>query len=41
MNNVENRIVEMKFDNAQFEQAVAKTMDTLDKFKEKLNFEGA
>lgn len=41
MNNIENRIVEMKFDNAQFESAVAKTMDTLDKFKEKLNFEGA
>lgn len=41
MNNVENRIVEMKFDNSQFEQAVAKTMDTLDKFKDKLNFEDA
>lgn len=41
MNNIENRIVEMKFDNAQFEAAVAKTMDTLDKFKQKLNFEGA
>lgn len=39
LNNVENRIVEMKFDNAQFEAAVAKTMQTLDKFKEKLNFE--
>lgn len=41
MNNIENRIVEMKFDNAQFESAVAKTMETLDRFKEKLNFEGA
>lgn len=41
MNNIENRIVEMKFDNSQFEAAVAKTMDTLDKFKEKLNFENA
>lgn len=41
MNNVENRIVEMKFDNEQFEAAVAKTMDTLDKFKQKLNFEDA
>lgn len=39
-NNIENRIVEMRFDNAQFEAAVAKTMDTLDKFKEKLNFRG-
>jgi len=41
LNNIENRVVEMKFDNAQFEQAVAKTMQTLDKFKEKLNFEGS
>lgn len=41
VNNVENRIVEMKFDNSQFEQAVAQTMSTLDKFKEKLNFEDA
>ena len=41
MNNIENKIVEMKFDNEQFESAVAKTMSTLDKFKEKLNFEGA
>lgn len=41
MNNIENRIVEMKFDNAQFEAAVAKTMETLDKFKQKLNFEDA
>lgn len=41
MNNIENKVVEMKFDNSQFEAAVAKTMDTLDKFKEKLNFEGA
>lgn len=39
LNNVENRVVEMKFDNAQFETAVAKTMQTLDNFKEKLNFE--
>lgn len=41
MNNIENRIVEMKFDNAQFEQAVAQTMSTLDKFKDKLNFDDA
>lgn len=41
MNNVENRVVEMTFDNTQFEKAVAQTMDTLDKFKEKLNFEDA
>ena len=41
MNNVENRVVEMTFDNTQFEKAVAQTMDTLDKFKDKLNFEDA
>ena len=41
MNNIENRIVEMKFDNTQFEAAVAKTMETLDRFKEKLNFSDA
>lgn len=41
MNNVENRVVEMKFDNTQFEKAVAETMSTLDKFNKKLNFEDA
>ena len=41
MNNIENKIVQMRFDNAQFEAAVAQTMNTLDKFKEKLNFKGA
>lgn len=38
---VDNRIVEMEFDNQQFESGVATTMDTLAKFKEALKFEGA
>ena len=41
MNSIDQKIVEMKFDNSQFEAAVAKTMDTLDKFKNKLNFDGS
>jgi len=39
MNNIESRVLEMKFDNEQFESAVATTMSTLDKFKEKLKFD--
>lgn len=38
---VDERVVEMRFDNRQFEQGVATTMSTLDKFKQKLNFNGA
>ena len=38
---VDERVVEMRFDNRQFEQNVATTMTTLDKFKQKLNFRGA
>lgn len=38
---VDERVVEMRFDNRQFEQNVATTMSTLDKFKQKLNFRGA
>ena len=41
MNNVENKIVQMKFDNEQFESAVATTLGTLDKLKEKLRFDDA
>lgn len=41
MNNVENKIVQMKFDNEQFESAVATTLGTLDKLKEKLKFDDA
>lgn len=40
MNSIDNKVVEMTFDNSQFEAAVAKTMETLDKFKNKLNFGG-
>ena len=38
---VDNRVVEMKFDNKQFEGNVKTTLSTLDKLKNKLNFEGA
>ena len=35
---IDNRIVKMTFDNEKFQQGVAKTMETLDKLKEKLAF---
>lgn len=38
---VEKRIVEMRFDNQQFEKGVQTTMDTLDKFKHSLKLDGA
>ena len=38
---VEQRVVEMRFDNRQFESNVSTTMSTLDKLKQKLNFSGA
>lgn len=38
---VDSRVVEMRFDNAQFERNVKTTMSTLDKLKEKLKFSGA
>lgn len=34
---IDNRIVEMRFDNKQFESGVATSMSTLDKLKQKLN----
>ena len=34
---VDERIVQMKFDNTQFEKNVSKSMGTLDKLKSKLN----
>lgn len=37
---VDERIVEMRFDNAQFESGVSKTLKTLDKLNESLKFEG-
>lgn len=38
---VENRVVEMEFKNAAFEEGAAKTLATLDRLKQKLNFNGA
>lgn len=38
---VDERVVEMRFDNKQFESNVATTMSTLDKFKQRLNLTGA
>ena len=38
---IDQRVVEMKFNNKNFEKNIATSMSTLDKFKEKLNFKGA
>lgn len=38
---VDQRVVEMRFDNKQFEQNVSSTMSTLDKLKQGLKLEGA
>ena len=38
---IDERVVEMRFDNGQFEKNVATTMSTLDKLKQKLNLSGA
>ena len=38
---VDQRIVEMRFDNAQFEKGVSTSMSTLDKLKNSLNFDKA
>lgn len=38
---VDERVVEMRFDNRQFENNVSTTMSTLDKLKQKLNLSGA
>lgn len=38
---IDERVVSMQFDNQKFEKNVAVTMHTLDKLKEKLNFQGA
>ena len=38
---VDQRVVEMRFDNAQFEKNVSTSMSTLDKLKKSLNLEGA
>lgn len=38
---IEQRVVQMRFDNKQFEKGVAQSMSTLDKLKEKLHFKNA
>lgn len=38
---IDQKVVEMRFDNRNFEKNVATTMSTLDKFKQKLKFTGA
>lgn len=38
---VDNRVLEMRFDNKQFESGVATSMSTLEKLKQKLNLSGA
>lgn len=38
---IDQRVVEMRFDNKQFESATATTMSTIEKLKQKLNFTGA
>lgn len=38
---VDERVVEMRFDNAQFERNVHTSMSTIDKLKQKLKFKGA
>ena len=40
-NTIDQRVVEMRFDNKQFESGVSTTMSTLDKLKQKLNLTGA
>lgn len=41
MSTVDNRVVKLQFDNAQFEQQVSRSMTTLDKLEEKLQFKKA
>ena len=37
---IDQRVVQMQFDNAQFERNVSTTMSTIEKLKQKLNFTG-
>ena len=41
MSSIDDRVVKMTFDNAQFERNVATTLSTLSKLKSSLNFEGS
>ena len=38
---IDEKVVEMRFDNSRFEQNVSQSMSTLDKLKQKLNLSGA
>ena len=38
---IDQKVVEMQFDNAQFEENVSTSISTLDKLKQSLNFDGA
>ena len=38
---IDQKVVEMRFDNAQFEKNVSTSMSTLEKLKQSLNFDGA
>lgn len=38
---IDERVVELRFDNKQFESGASQSMSTLDKLKSKLNFKGA
>lgn len=40
-NTIDQKVVEMRFDNQQFESGAAKSMSTIDKLKQKLKFDGA
>ena len=40
-NTIDQRVVEMRFDNSHFEKNVSTTMSTLEKLKQKLNLSGA
>lgn len=39
--NIEQRVVQMRFDNAQFEKGISQSYNSLDRFEKKLNFKGA
>lgn len=41
MSSVDTRIVEMRFDNSQFERGVSQTLGTLGKLKQSMNLQGA
>ena len=38
MSGIDDRVVQLKFDNKQFEQNVGKSLSSLDKLKQSLNF---